>query len=200
MPISLDVYTNDVIKHIKAINPQTILDVGPGIGKYYDIVKSVNPNTICDAVEAESSYIKKYNLQTKYRKVFNEDIVNFVKTNKNDKYDLCIMGDVLEHLFLYEAISVLDAIAYKTKFIMIVWPTNLPQDYEWESTFEMHKSNIKLSDLSRFNIQIYKKTFAFYRNNLPIDMHYAIIAGHTTADCNSLRTFQIENNTVVNDV
>lgn len=189
MPISLDVYNQDILNDIKLINPSTVLDVGAGKGKYFEIVKSINPNVSVDAVEAEETYIKKYDLKSKYRKVFNNDIVNFAKNNKDDRYDLCIIGDVLEHLYLHEAISVLDALAYKTKFIMIVWPTNLPQDYEWESIFEMHKSNIQLSDISRFNIQLYKKTFIEYRNNLPIDIHYAIIAGHTLANCNNLFLF-----------
>lgn len=204
MPISITAFNKDITDHIKAINPSTVLDIGAGMGKYQEIVSSINNNIICDAIESTNSYVEQYELRKKYRNVFVQDIVDFVKTDRVHKYDLCIMGDVLEHLFLSEAIDVIDALCYKSKHLMIIWPTNLPQDSEWENHFEMHKSNFFLKDITRFNIQVYKKTFGFYRNRLPVEFNYALIAGHTTANDEIIRKLNFNNEGyvigIINDV
>lgn len=203
MPISLDVYTKNIIEHIRVIKPQSVLDIGAGRGKYCDLIKSISLDIICDAVEPVQSYVDEFNLRQKYRNVFVSDIIDHVKSDRIHKYDLCIMGDVLEHLFLHEAISVIDALCYKSKFLMIVWPTNCPQDHEWDSPFEMHKSNFNLGDLTRFNVQIYKKTYGWDRGGVPVDMHYVLIAGHTTPSNQSVRRLDIRDNLVygvINDV
>lgn len=196
MPVSLDVYNKDIVNHIRVINPTTVLDIGAGKGKYFNLIQSINPNIVCDAVEPVQEYVDQFNLKQKYRNVFVNDIIEHVKSDRINKYDLCIMGDVLEHLFLYEAINIIDALSYKSKFLMIIWPTNLPQDHEWESPFEMHKSNFNLQDISRFNVQIYKKTYGFDRYGIPVDMHYALIAGHTTHPNQNIRKLDIRDNIV----
>lgn len=204
MPISLTAFNKDIIDHIKAINPSSVLDIGAGMGKYQEIVHSINKNIICDAIESTEKYVEEFELRKKYRNVFVQDIIDFVKTDRTHKYDLCIMGDVLEHLFLSEVLDVLDALCYKSKHLMIIWPTNLPQDSEWESHFEMHKSNFYLKDLTRFNIQVYKKTFGFYRNRLPVEFNYALIAGHTTANDEIIRKLDFNNEGyvvgIINDI
>ena len=193
MPTSLSAFNKEVIDHITALKPKTVLDVGPGQGKYKNIINSVSSEIVCDAVEPVEKYITDYDLKSKYRNVFQQDIIDFVKTDRTHHYDLCIMGDILEHLFLNEAMNVIDALAYKCKHLIIIWPTNLPQDVEFDSYYEMHKSNFTLSDIARFNIQVYKKTFGFYRNRLPVELHYALIAGHTTAHDEILRKLIINN-------
>jgi hypothetical protein len=200
MPTSISAFNKEVINHITAIAPKTVLDVGPGMGKYSDLIRSINSSIICDAVESTGDYILEYNLTSKYRNVFQKDIIEFVKTDRLHHYDLCIMGDILEHLFLSEAIDVIDALAYKCKHLIVIWPTNLPQDSEFESHYEMHKSNFTLRDISRFNIQCYKKTFGFYRNRLPVELHYVLIAGHTTANDEILRRFIINEESYVTGI
>ncbi len=197
---SINVYNKDVMEHIRVINPNTVLDIGPGSGKYRDILQTVSPNAQCDAVEATERYIEKFNLNQRYRKVYNKDIVDFIKQNSIDNYDLCILGDVLEHLFLSQVIDVLDTLAYKCKFLMLMWPSNYPQDTDVDSNYQLHKSNFFLTDLNRFNIQIYKKTFIQYYNRLPIEVHYALIAGHFVPHDQSLRTIGIDSNGYFSEV
>ena len=204
MPFSLDLYNKDISNHIAALEPKTVLDVGAGMGKYGDIVRAVRGQaSVIDAVEPTPEYASKYKLHEKYRNVFVNDIVSFTKSNMTHKYDLCIMGDVLEHLFLHEAISVLDALAYKCKYMMVIWPTDLPQDHEFDNVYEMHKSNFKLADLTRFNIQCYKTTFIEELNGVPYCANYALIAGHLVRPHQYMRRAHIENNIqdgVINDV
>lgn len=185
MGTSLPIYHKDIKDHITALQPKTILDVGPGMGTYYDIIKSIDSTITCDAVEPTKNYVIDFDLKSKYNNVFEQEIQEFVKTNIN-RYDLCIMGDILEHLFLSEAIDVIDALSYRCKNLMIVWPTNLYQ--HTDNIYETHKSNFYLHDLTRFNIQIYKKTFLAFDYTIPVEIHYALIAGHMTGKNEVLRT------------
>lgn len=181
MPYSLDIYNNDVVNIIKQVKPATMLDIGPCDGKYLNIAREAIPNIVADCVEPGVEWIEKHNLLDKYRKVFAETAEVFFKKDLYSKYDLITMGDVIEHMYLNDAISVIDAACYKSKFILLIWPTNLPQDEEHGRELEMHKSNIYLSDLTRFNIQFYNKTFfGNNRGGTPSYMHLALIAGHLT--------------------
>jgi hypothetical protein len=109
----------------------------------------------------------------------------------------------MEHMYLNDAIGVIDAMLYKAKHVMLIWPTNLPQDSESEEHYEMHLSNIKLSDLTRFNVEVYKRTYAKCWNDVPIYAHYALLAGHTTKYNEGLRRMNIAGDVaynIINDV
>lgn len=204
MPYSLDIYTKDISNHLDAISPNTILDVGAGMGKYAHLIRSVLGNRpIIDAIEPTAEYASKFKLHEMYRNVFIKDVMAFARQDLSHKYDLCIMGDVLEHLFLYEAIGVLDALLYKCKFIMVIWPTNLPQDNEFDNAYEMHKSNFTIADLTRFNIQCYKTTFVEELNGVPTCANYVLISGHTVRPDQYMRRAHIVDKIqdgVINDV
>lgn len=201
MPVSVDYFNKDIVAHIKALKPRAVLDIGAGKGKYGDICNSLGIPV--DAIEPVASYVNEFNLKSKYRNVFEMDAKSFFALDREHKYDLIIAGDVMEHLYLYDAISVIDAMLYKARHVIIIWPTNAPQDSQFESHFEMHLNNMKLSDLSRFNIEVYKRTYGETWCDHPVFAHYALIAGHNTRFTESLRCIRIENNIafeVINDV
>lgn len=79
-----------------------VLDVGPGSGTYHTLLGDYFKSM--DACEIHAPYIKKYDLESKYRKVYNRSITDF---DHFDDYDLVILGDVLEHLTVEDAQSVL---------------------------------------------------------------------------------------------
>jgi trans-aconitate methyltransferase len=179
MPTSVNAFNNELVRLVREIKPWTALDVGCGKGKNAVLMQNAFPDCLIDGIEPESVYIKEHNLHNLYNEVYNVGAKEFFEKNTSRKYDLIVMTDVIEHLFLGDAIGLIDAMLYKTKSLILVWPTNLPQDNEWDSHFEMHLSNIKLSDLSRFNIVYYKKCYLESRNNVPIDMHLSLIMGHS---------------------
>lgn len=187
MPSSLNIFNEVVYNHVKLIEPGSHLDVGSGSGKYLDLVKSAVSNVTSFSVEPYLPYIQQYNLRSRCKEVFNTTASDFFTTNNTLKVDLITMGDVLEHMFLNEALNVIDAACFKSKFIIAVWPTNLPQDVETNVLEEMHKCNLLLSDVSRFNLLNYEKRFfGINPNGTPCYMHYALIAGHLTSPANEL--------------
>jgi len=98
MPTSLPVFDSTVVAWVKEHAPAglPILDVGAGSGKYGRLLRNVCPEIDC--VEVYAPYIEKFALKEVYRKVYAEDIRNFLKHAKKDVYGLAIMGDILEHL------------------------------------------------------------------------------------------------------
>jgi tetratricopeptide (TPR) repeat protein len=77
---------------------KTVLDVGAGSGTYKDLFPDLGKEWT--AVEVWAPYVEKYNLAAKYDNVIVDDIR---RLDFSEQYDLCILGDVLEHMTAEEA-------------------------------------------------------------------------------------------------
>ena len=120
----------------------SILDIGAGCGTYYDLLNPLGYNNI-DGVEAFYAYVKKFNLEKKYNKLFIGDIT---KLNINfNNYNLIIMGDVFEHLKKEDAKKLIEKIS--SKDIIIAIPFESEQTAINENVYEIHQQ----SDLTLFN-------------------------------------------------
>ena len=124
--------------------------------------------TAARTTEVLNAQWSEFDLENKYDVLHKTTIQDFTK--KDEYYDLIMCVDVLEHLYLSEAIDMIECLTYSCRYIIIAWPTDVNQDC-WEGNpYEKHKSNMTLSDLTRFNIVHYEKT--------PLDQfmyHYACI-------------------------
>ena len=185
MPFSADVFNGLIESHIKKINPQSILDVGAGAGKYGKILKSIYPECKIDAVEPTQKYIDDYNLNDVYSNVYCKTIREFAISNPTNRYNAVIFGDVLEHFFRSEAIDYIDYFLYRSDWVFALWPTFMPQDDAMGNSYEIHKSNFNLIDLStKFDIHHYEKKFGWYHWNDPQFTHceynYCLIKGYVT--------------------
>lgn len=123
----------------------TCLDVGVCDGKwsYYlgDYLKM-------DGIEIYEPNIRRYQLETKYNKVILGDIKDF----KYDFYDLIIFGDVLEHLTVRDAQTVLEYATPRCKNYLVAvpfmwhnrsnygnpWEVHLQEDLTPENTLERY--------------------------------------------------------------
>lgn len=119
MPYSYHFGKPDVVEYITKnySQSQNILDVGPGVGTYSDLLKPYGYHM--DALEIYDGYVLAYDLKNKYKEVYVDSIVNF----DSSPYDLVILGDVLEHLTIEDAHSVLE----KCKNVIVAVPYNCPQ-------------------------------------------------------------------------
>lgn len=137
MPTSYDFY-KDLITDWILQNVSTdlrILDVGPGIGTYSELVRSHGYKM--DAVEIWQPYIDEYDLISKYDNVYNDNILN-VSVDFIDKYDFFILGDVLEHLSPKDARGLLDIFNSKNKRYLIAVPYSLEQGEYEGNIYETH--------------------------------------------------------------
>ena len=156
MPASAGFFDDVLVNHIRKIQPASILDVGCGCGNYAHVNIFGAPNATIEAVEPTEKYWSDYDLENKYDVLHKTTLQDFTK--KDWQYDLIMCIDVLEHLYLSEAIDMIECLSYNCNYIIIGWPTDYTQDC-WEGNpYEKHKSNMTLSDLNRFNIVHYEKT------------------------------------------
>lgn len=132
-----------------------ILDVGAGSGTYKNLLGDDYKNM--DAVEIYYPNIINYGLFEKYRNVFKCDIVDF----KYSDYDLIIFGDVIEHLAIEDAKTVLNYAAKKCKNFIVAVPYNNSQE-ENVNKWEEHIQD----DLTPENVlERYPMLKELYRND-----------------------------------
>lgn len=112
-----------------------ILDVGAGCGTYWELLK--NSFKYIDAVEIFQPNIIKYNLKSKYHRVYNADITRF----KYNYYDIIIFGDIIEHLDIEEAKKVLEYAYNHCKEMIVAVPYELEQDEVDGNIYEIHKQD-----------------------------------------------------------
>ena len=135
MPISTSYFKQQTKDYIldKYGRSVKILDIGAGAGAYYDMLSAEGYNNL-DCVEAFENYIVDYKLKEKYKNVILGDVTKL--DIDFDKYDLIILGDVLEHIQLEDAKVLLNKM--KRSNVLIGVPFNSPQGIHFDNTFEIH--------------------------------------------------------------
>lgn len=96
MPFSSDNGKAHIRRIIERLKPKTGLDIGVGSGTYADMF----PGIEWTGVEIWEPYVEKYDLPRKYKTLHVADARGW-RTNK--KYDIVMLGDVLEHMGVYGA-------------------------------------------------------------------------------------------------
>lgn len=151
MPTSSPLCKKDMIEWIIKNIPKDarILDVGPGMGTYSEILTPLGYKTI-DAVEIYAPYVTKYSLEDKYNNVYIGNVLEF-KFPKGF-YQFVILGDVLEHMSREAAQQLLSSLFEKVDAIIISVPYNNTQGTYDGNVYESHLQN----DL---NAETFKKIY-----------------------------------------
>lgn len=133
-----------------------VLDVGAGSGAYYDLLHDYFNNI--DGVEIFRPNIENYDLENKYRYIYNKDIKDF----EYEYYDIIIFGDILEHLEIEEAQKVLKYALKRCKEVIVAVPYCYKQGIEYDNVYEIHKQD----DLTPVNVlERYPELELLYRNS-----------------------------------
>lgn len=117
---------------------ESILDVGAGKGKYRLLLPEYS---WVDAVEIWEPYVRGFRLREMYRQVYERDVVELASefAMADVKYDVIIMGDVLEHLSVNDAMSTLHYLHKVTDEIIVVVPYEYEQGEEHGNPYQAHK-------------------------------------------------------------
>ena len=126
--------------HVTLPKGSTALDVGACDGEYFNLLGDWLE---MDACEVFAPNITKYNLSEKYRKVYLSDIKDF----KYGMYDLVIFGDVIEHMTVEAAQSVLEYAKQHSKMVIVAVPYRYKQDALYGNPFERHIQDNLTEDL-----------------------------------------------------
>lgn len=140
-----------------------ILDVGAGCGTYSLLLGDYFNNI--DAVEVHKPNIEKYELEKKYRKVYNKDI-----REMEYDYDLVIFGDILEHLEVEEAQKVLRYAINHSKEVLVAVPYLYKQGIVEDNVYEIHKQDDLTKEIMKerypeLRLLIGNEEYGYYINN-----------------------------------
>jgi SAM-dependent methyltransferase len=161
------------MEKIVEIQPQSILDVGIGFGRWAILSREfleiwndrMTPDqwqVKIDGIEAFSPQLQEYHSYF-YNKIYVGDAFDLLP-NIFD-YDLIILGDVLEHFTPEKAAFILDICIRKSKYVML----NIPlgscwlQGEKYNNPFEAHLSAWEDENLS-FNNLKEKRLFKDFQN------------------------------------
>jgi len=133
MPGSYPQGKDEIVEYIINNNDKSkfILDVGPGYGVYG---KLLNKTYKIDCVEIFEKYISDYSLSSIYSNVHIGDICEF----DYSKYDLIIMGDVLEHINTDRAIELIENMSQSGKRLVVAVPYEYQQGEWGGNVYETH--------------------------------------------------------------
>lgn len=119
-------------------NLKTVLDIGPGEGTYYELLKDV-PDVFIEGIEVWAPYVTQFNLQDKYNKIYIGDAYYF-DTPALGTFDITLLGDVVEHLPYEQGTGLITKVASHSRYVMVSLPiVNYPQGTSFDGNwFEAH--------------------------------------------------------------
>ncbi|NBO09554.1 MAG: class I SAM-dependent methyltransferase [Actinobacteria bacterium] len=112
-----------------------MLDVGPGAGKFGVLLR--DKSRTIDAIEIYLPYVGLFRLNMVYNQVYVGDVMQF--PFKKKMYDLVILGDVLEHLSVSDAQSLLLTLRKNHISVLITVPFLYPHPAVYGNQWEEHK-------------------------------------------------------------
>ncbi|HLZ77094.1 class I SAM-dependent methyltransferase [Phenylobacterium sp.] len=154
MPYSAPVFDQHVAALIARMKPASVLDIGPGAGKYGRMIKALREGGAeigsLTAVEIDASYVERFKLGEVYDDIQLADASAMPDVDPDGHWDLVILGDVLEHFRKSRGADLIDYLYYRTKYIIVVVPIDFIQG-AWEGHHaEAHISTWYASDFSRY--------------------------------------------------
>jgi len=168
MPSSSNIFHKEIVEILDTLKPKTAFDVGIGMGKYGNYLKKIVPQCVISGCEIDTEYLHMYkDSNSMYVDIMNKSIIDIVD-NYEIKSDLIIFGDVLEHLKYSQVFDVLDYFQYRSKYMLLSYPSKLYQGV-WENhASERHLCEIRLVDLAaKYDILNYiKKSETHFMMNL----------------------------------
>ena len=141
-----------------------ILDVGPGAGTYWNVVHGLGYKMDC--IEIHKPYIKEFKLKEKYDNVFEGNILDF----DISKYEVIILGDILEHLKIKDAQSLITKITEKKIKCLVAVPYEMEQGEYEGNKYEEHLQpdltpEIMLERYPELKLLIGNERYGYYINS-----------------------------------
>jgi phospholipid N-methyltransferase len=139
MPFSATVFDSEIELYFRLIRHDSVVDIGPGEGKYGRMLRRVQPNIKLIGVELDADYVERYKLRDLYDEVWVLDAAELM--NDPDRtFDALVIGDCIEHMRKSIGVDLLNFLVYRSKIITIKFPLQMLQN-AWQG----HKSEAHIS-------------------------------------------------------
>lgn len=155
MPYSDEVFDAVMKAMIAKVDPDKVLDIGPGAGKYGFMLRAIESDRgrpihkICVEIDAKH-VIERFALDRIYDEIIHMDAAKLVKQRPTLVGDLAIAGDVIEHMTKSEGSDLVEYLQYRFRHIFLVIPVDW-QVLDWEDhEHEAHIAIWRKEDFSRF--------------------------------------------------
>lgn len=166
MPSSHHYQLTPIVDLIMSLNPQSILDVGAGFGKFgvlcreylelWDGRYQYTFKRKIDCVEAFGEYITPLH-KFIYDKIYVADIAKLIN-ELHYTYDLVLLIDVLEHFEKQQGTDLLNKLLDKNKGVLVSTPKEFfAQGPGFGNDYEIHKSHWSTQELEEFGFVRNKK-------------------------------------------
>ena len=161
MPSSSHFHLSKMVDWVVRLEPRSVLDVGVGFGKWGFLCREFTdvsnqryePKTWqvrIDGIEAFADYATP-TYPYIYNNIYYGDVRQLLPTLPD--YDLCIIGDVIEHFTKEEGRALLETLRKKTAYILLSSPTVFFQQELFQNPYETHRSFWTVEDFDGFEFE-----------------------------------------------
>ncbi len=140
MPGSFPVFDAVVQQLALRLAPRRALDVGTGAGKYSRLLADTVPACHRAGIEVEAGYVDTYRLREIYHELWVEDVSAWWRRTPDENFDLVIVGDCIEHLPKSAGLDLLNAMVYRSAWLLVVAPEFIVQSAVSGVASEVHLS------------------------------------------------------------
>lgn len=127
MPGSFPVFDAVVQQLVRVLAPQRALDIGTGAGKYGRMLQQAAPDCHREGIELEPTYVQAHGLQALYHRLHVTDASQWWREHPSDTFDLVLLGDCIEHMPKSAGLDLLNAMVYRSAWLVIVAPEFIVQ-------------------------------------------------------------------------
>jgi trans-aconitate methyltransferase len=149
VPVSSPVGKPWLLDRITARRPDSLLDIGPGSGTYARLLRPRLPSTRMIGLEVFEPYVHTYGLHSLYDQI----IIGDARTAPLPPVDVVVMGDVIEHMSLADAVTLwarareAATVAVYLSLPIIEWPQDASHGNEHEAHLHTWSHDLVLSEL-----------------------------------------------------
>ena len=174
--ISSDVFDKLSADIIRRISPKSLLDIGPGQGKYGKLARNLEPSCHTSAVEVSQAYVQAYDLENIYNTVHVLDGAGLVTESswRNRTFDFIVIGDCIEHMPKSQGLDLLNFLTYRCGYLLVIVPEFAWYDTD-ASSMEHTESHISVWSETDFS---WHDRFAFMRGEI---MQFFLLRGYQKA-------------------
>lgn len=179
MPYSDEAFDAKIRGFLATNRFKDYLDIGPGAGKYGKMIKEIIPEAKVACIEAENKYIEQFDLNSIYDIVHHSKAEYFFDDKPDFTTDIVIIGDCIEHLKKSDGLDLINYLAYRCRYILIIFPSKYIQYTSNGSIFEAHLSVWNKHDFINFDYKHFvKKRYVGERFAKPLYMNLVIVRGY----------------------
>ena len=158
MPYSADLFDAAVRDFLRNTLADSVIDIGPGAGKYGRMIRELREQGALigrsEAIEIDQQYVDHFGLREIYDVLEVGDATTLPDRAPDARWDIVILGDVLEHFRKSRGVDLIDYLYYRAKYILLVIPIDYVQGAWFGHASEAHISTWIPEDFARYRADV----------------------------------------------